>query len=155
MDQQKRLEGFLERCIPGLKHAMAEAMAVRPDFSVQDWMEIQQYCSYNDGDGTQCYTMQVISLKKALEKASTLSDWICIAERTKGDHRRLAFDKILDFDITTDEDIKLLSESTSERLRSVGWYLHGRRHLETRWFKKLNHPDSGVRRLTDAYGSLG
>lgn len=70
--------------------------------------------------------MKVIALKKAIEVATTLADWIEIAGQVNGKQRTLAYGKILDFD-PTEGDIRLFCDSGAERLRSIGWYLSGRR----------------------------
>lgn len=129
MDQRTkpRLQGFLEMCVPRLPRPVAEAMAVRPDFSFKDWMEVVEHCSQTSGE--RCYTMQVIALKRAMELASTLEDWICVAECLKGEYRRTAFEKIRAHRITTARDVELLLKSDCERLQFIGWYLNGRPDL--------------------------
>jgi hypothetical protein len=71
--------------------------------------------------------LRAASLKRAVETARSLEDWVRIAGCTKASYRKKAFEEVLIFDITSEADIYLLTQSRSERLRAVGWYLCGRR----------------------------
>lgn len=73
--------------------------------------------------------LKAFSAKRAFETAKALGDYVEIASKLRGnDHKHRAYEEILKFDITTDEDIKLLTKSWSVRLRHVGWYLAGRKN---------------------------
>ena len=73
----------------------------------------------------QCY-------ESGLEKATTLSDWVKIADSLFSfgpslKYRKIAYEKLLEFDIESAEDINLLCNCRTLRFRTVGWYLKGRK----------------------------
>lgn len=75
--------------------------------------------------------------ENALKTAGTLSDCVYLASYLGSysrelKYRKQAYEKILEFEITSDEDIELLCESLSERLKTIGWFLMGRKkHLNS------------------------
>ena len=45
----------------------------------------------------------------------------------KAKYRKIAYEKLLEFDIEATEDIKLLCNCNTQKFRTVGWYLQGRK----------------------------
>lgn len=72
--------------------------------------------------------VQVYVLKRVVEMASTVEDWIKIADSAPatGELRRRAYEEVCRFE-PDGKVIKLLQRSGSVVLRNVGWYLAQRK----------------------------
>ena len=97
-------------------------------FSTKNWLEVRDLCSYyNINEG---YILKVMATKKAFDSAKLLSEFVLLAGFMGQQHRAKVYKKILEFNIISDDDIELLCNSYSVRLRTVGWYLRGRKQAE-------------------------
>ncbi len=90
-------------------------------FTTIEWLWVNYLCNTK----LKKHKLQVFSMKKALENASTLLDWIQIADYSKTNRKR-AFAEIEKFDISNKDDIELLCHSRSLRLMHIGLYLRNK-----------------------------
>jgi len=90
-----------------------------------DWLAIYKACCYTD--------LKIVAAKMAVETAMSLADWVPIAE-VNGDPllREKGMEEVAKLEITTEKDIDLLLKSSSAHLRSVGWWLDGKRRQSAR-----------------------
>lgn len=124
MEAKTPVDFFLYYCEPNMSKKDAEALLAQATFNTVEWLTVFRECRY----AVEFRTMQILAMKKAVENASTLADWAAIAgsAHATGQLRKRAYEEILRFEPTGD-DIQLLRKCASERLRSVGWYLSGRK----------------------------
>ncbi len=117
----------------GLSKKETERRVREAAFGSPDWIEVHEQCYFPPYSpyGKGLHNLKVAALKEALRRASSLADWVCIAEHVKAPYRNRAFDEILKFNITNQDDINLLLHSSSDRLQSVGWYLNGRHNRDS------------------------
>ena len=99
--------------------------SLRCVFYLRHWCTDDLSKAQRDKLINQCY-------ESALEKATTLNDWVGIADALLSvepgfKYRKIAYEKLLEFDIEATEDIKLLCNCNTQKFRTVGWYLQGRK----------------------------
>jgi hypothetical protein len=101
---------------PDERQALMESWQI----DVDGWIHI--YCATRG-----LPKLRKFAAEKVLKLATTLEDYVKIASKVEGKAQLRALDKILRFDITTDEDIALLAHSRSVCLKNVAWFLAGRK----------------------------
>ena len=107
---------------------VVEKHAQEVNFSSSEWIKIHQICRVGVKRTNRYYNLEAAALKKAVEMASSLADWVRLAGYVgRSSYRETIFNEIFKFDITTQEDINILLQSGSYRLAAVGWYLDAKR----------------------------
>ena len=109
----------------GLSMKETRKRVKRKPFCSKNWATMNEWLCRSPDEGL--YNLKVVALKRAIETAKTLADWVYIAGHVKAPYRNRAFDEVLKFDLTSDENVNLLLHSGSERLSTIGWYLQNRR----------------------------
>jgi len=120
--EERDLFAFIEEG-KGLSMKQTTRLVQLKQLATQEWLEVHRLTKLMH----QTHNLRVAAMRRAVELANTFEDWVCIAECAKQPYRNMAYDKLLEFEITSDEQVARLNNSTSERLHSVGWYLAGRR----------------------------
>ena len=140
MQADNNLVQFFEECRGLSKEETSKRVIGKRKYDSYDWVRVSSWCHhdrrlFNFPKSERLYHLEVAALKRAVEIATTLADWIRIAEYTKDkarEYRRKAFCEIRKFNITSGEDIMLLRNSSSIILRSIGWYLDGKREKSSK-----------------------
>jgi len=123
----------------GLSKEETRKRVEKAPFNSQCWARISRWICGGFRE-KKSYNLQVAAQKRAIELATSLADWVVLVEQLRAPYRNLAFEKILEFDLTIPGCLPVLHASNSERLRSVGWYLEGRRKFERRRCRTSEFP---------------
>jgi hypothetical protein len=119
------VEFFVASCseAPNMSTSLREELKAYTVFNTIEWLEIRKRCR-------RIRWLRNFAMKKAVENASTLADWVAIADNAHatGLLRKRAYGEVLRFE-PTDGDIEALQKCRSKHLQSVGWYLAGRREI--------------------------
>ena len=107
-----------------------EDSASRTLYDCTDWIGIYNACGGRYDRSKDFLNIRTVAANHAALKAVSLIDWVHIIEDVEEPWPyAVAVKKFIEFDITRDEDISILNGSSSELLKSIGWYLSGKREL--------------------------